>query len=101
MARQVEYHPQAKIEIQETANWYEDKVEGIGLEFLFEVRHAESKIVQTPEMWPIYEKNVRRYLLKRFPFGVIYLTSEKKIQIVAVAHCKRKPGYWKERLKDS
>jgi hypothetical protein len=52
-------------------------------------------------MWPPYEGDTRRYLLKRFPFAVIYLTSEKKIQIVAVAHCKRKPGYWKERLKDS
>ena len=101
MARQAEYHPEAKSEIQKAVNWYDDKVGGLGLEFLFEVKHTESKIIQAPEMWPTYEGDTRRYLLKRFPFAVIYLTSEKKIQIVAVAHCKRKPGYWKERLKDS
>ena len=100
MARQVEYHPESKAEIQKAVNWYDDKVEGLGLEFLFEVRYAESKIIQASEMWPVYEGDTRRYLLKRFPFGVIYLTSEEKIQIVAVAHCKRKPGYWKKRLND-
>ncbi|MEW5766627.1 MAG: type II toxin-antitoxin system RelE/ParE family toxin [bacterium] len=101
MVRPVEYHSQAKAEIQEAIKWYDDKVEGLGLEFLFEVRYAESKIIQAPEMWPTYEGETRRYLLKRFPFGVIYLTSDEKIQIVAVAHYKRKPGYWKKRLKDS
>lgn len=101
IARQVEYHPEAKAEIQEAIKWYDDKVDGLGLEFLFEVKYAESKIVQTPNMWHKYEGETRRYLLKRFPFAIIYLTLEKKIQIVAITHCKRKPRYWKGRLTDS
>ena len=48
MPRQVEYHPEAKPEIQKAANWYDDKVDGLGLEFLLEVRNAESQIVLTP-----------------------------------------------------
>ena len=44
MLRKIEYHPQAKLEIQQSARWYDDKVDGLGLEFLLEVKSAESKI---------------------------------------------------------
>jgi len=98
MLRQVEYHPEAKSEIQESGIWYDDKVDGLGLEFLLEIRDVEFRILQDPELWPIYEVGTRRYVMQRFPFAVIYLVSEQKIQIVAVAHCKRKPGYWKNRV---
>jgi len=100
MPRQVEYHPEAKSEIRKSANWYDDKVDGLGLEFLLEVRNAESQIVQNPELWPVYEAGTRRYMMKKFPFAVIYLVSGLKMQIVAVAHCKRNPGYWKDRLNE-
>ena len=98
MLRQVEYHPKAKAEIQKSANWYDKKVDGLGLEFLLEVKAAESKIVKNPESWAIYEHGTRRYIMKRFPFSIIYLQSDKKIQIVAVAHNKRRPEYWKNRV---
>ncbi len=100
MLRQVEYYPEAKLEIRESSMWYDDKKGGLGLEFLLEVKNAEFKIVQNPQLWQVYESGTRRYLMKRFPFAVIYLLSKKKIQIVAVAHCKRKPEYWKERLQE-
>jgi toxin ParE1/3/4 len=101
MLRQAEYHPEAKSEMQESASWYDDKVDDLGLDFLLEVKNAESHIVQNPELWPNYEAGTRRYIMQRFPFAVIYLTSEEKVQIIAVAHCKRKPGYWKDRLKEN
>ncbi len=100
MLRQVEYYPEAKSEIREAARWYDSKVDGLGLEFLLEVKDAETYIVQNPELWSYYEAGTRRYILHRFPFAVIYLTSKERIQIVAVAHCKRKSGYWKNRLKE-
>ena len=100
MEKQVEYHPKAKTEIRESLNWYEDKVIGLGLEFLLEVKSAESQVVHNPQSYPFYEYETRRYLLKRFPYALIYLESPKKITIVAVAHCKRKPGYWKDRLNE-
>ena len=98
MIEQVEYHPEAKSEMQESAIWYDDKAGGLGLEFLFEVRKAESLICRNPELWPIYEVGTRRYVMQRFPFAVIYLVSEQKLQIVSIAHCKRMPGYWKNRI---
>lgn len=99
MLRKVEYHPEAKFEMSESANWYDKKVNGLGLEFLLEVRNAESKIVENPEQWSIYEAGTRRYLMRTFPFAIIYISSKEKIQVVAIGHSKRKPGFWKERLK--
>ena len=101
MLKQVEYHPEATSEMRRSAIWYDDQVNGLGLEFLLEIRNAEYHIVKNPELWPVYETGTRRYIMQRFPFAVIYLTSEEKVQIVAVAHCKRKPGYWKDRLKEN
>ena len=94
----VKYHPEAKKELQEAIKWYDRKANGLGLEFVFEVRQAERTIFQNPEVWPIYESETRRYLLRRFPFAIIYLVSRGKIQIIAVAHCKRKPAFWIDRL---
>jgi hypothetical protein len=55
MLRQVEYHPLAKTEIHKSANWYDKKVDGLGLDFILEVKTAESKIINNPESWTIYE----------------------------------------------
>ena len=96
MKRKVEYHPEARAEIHNTANWYDKRTEGLGLEFLLEVRFAESQIIQHSDMWPIYEGDTRRYLLKKFPFSIIYLITDNKIQIVAVAHYRKNPDTGKK-----
>ena len=75
MLRQVEYHPEAKLEIRNSAIWYDDKADGLGLEFLLELRNAESLIRKNPELWPNYEAGTRRCVMQRFPFAVIYLVS--------------------------
>ncbi|MDY6894215.1 MAG: type II toxin-antitoxin system RelE/ParE family toxin [Thermotogota bacterium] len=96
--KRIKYHPEAKNEIQEAIKWYNRKTDGLGLEFVFEVKQAEVIILQDPEVWPFYVYETRRYLLKRFPFAIVYLVSQDEIQIIAVAHCKRKPAYWAARL---
>lgn len=100
MEKQVEYHPKAKNEMRESLNWYEDKGIGLGLEFLLEVKSAKSRVVQNPGLYPFYEGETIRFILKRFPYALIYLKSAERITIAAVAHCKRKPGYWKDRLNE-
>jgi toxin ParE1/3/4 len=97
MLRKIEYHPLAKLEIQESARWYDDRMTGLGFEFLLEVKSAESKIQKNPDTWQNYEEGTKRFLLKRFPYAIIYMISEDRIQTIAVAHCKRNPGYWKKR----
>jgi hypothetical protein len=98
MKRQVEYHPEATKEIHEAVNWYNFRNQGLGTEFLIELKSAELRIAGNPEVWPYYEGNTRRYLLKKFPFSIIYSIYKDKIQIIAIAHCKRKPAYWRKRL---
>ena len=74
MIRQVEYHPDAKLEMIKASRWYDDKADGLGLNFLFEVKNAESHIVHNPQLWPDYETGTKRYIMQKFPFAVIYLT---------------------------
>jgi plasmid stabilization system protein ParE len=56
------------------------------------------EIAQTPQRWPKYLHGTRRFVLHRFPFSIIYLDDPDVLVIIAVAHSKRKPGYWKRRL---
>lgn len=53
------------------------------------------RIQQFPLLWPVYEGEYWRYLLQRFPYGLVYRIDPKKVFILAVAHLHRHPGYWK------
>jgi len=59
------------------------------------------RIQQAPHRWAKHTHGTRAYLLQRFPFRVIYIELPDAMWIVAIAHCARKPGYWKKRLKDT
>jgi len=65
--------------------------------FLDAVDHAVEAIIAAPHRWPSHRTGTRRYVLPEFPYSVVYLV-EDVISIVAVAHDKRRPGYWRERL---
>ena len=98
MARQsVEFHPEAVAEARCAREWYETRSEAAAKTFIAEIDHAIEQIRQAPARWPAYLEGTRRYLLHRFPFSVVYREHRSRIQIVAVAHARRKPGYWKER----
>jgi len=65
--------------------------------FVSELIHVVEQLAEAPERWPRYEAGTRRYVFPRFPFSLIYRVLGKKIKIVAVAHTKRKPQYWRDR----
>jgi len=90
--------PEAKEEMLEAAKYYDDRSPGLGMTCLSEMERVESSIKESPTAWPIVEGKFRRRLLRRFPFGAIYFIESKEIVIVAVAHLRRNPRYWKERL---
>ncbi|RJP59650.1 MAG: type II toxin-antitoxin system RelE/ParE family toxin [Deltaproteobacteria bacterium] len=94
---EIEFHHYADEEMKAAAVYYEERVTGLGGDFLDEVKHGLDRIRQFPLLWPIYEGEYRRYLLKRFPYGLIYRIETEKIFIIAVAHLHRKPRYWKGR----
>lgn len=94
-----EFLPEAEEEMNEAARFYERRKKGLGLEFLNEVERTIASILAHPRSGPAISPSIRRRIVHRFPFGVLYaIHSEKKIVIVAVAHLKRRPGYWKDRI---
>ena len=92
------FSPEAKFEIKESEQFYNNEQPGLGREFLLEVRHAAGAITENPEVWQKTYKDFRRYFLPRFPFYIIYRIHTGTIEITSVSHNKRRPGHWKERL---
>jgi hypothetical protein len=91
----------AQLELDESFIYYEEQIAGLGFEFIHEIKNAIKQIKVHSEAWAEYSNRTRRYLVKKFPFGVIYQIRENEILIVAIAHSHRKPMYWKERIEQS
>jgi plasmid stabilization system protein ParE len=96
--RVVQFHPEAIAEARAAAQWYRERNTSAADAFLSELNRAVEKISETPEMRHLYAGGTRRLLLRRFPFSVIYREVSGNIEVVAIAHGRRKPGYWKTRL---
>jgi toxin ParE1/3/4 len=92
------FHPLAWQELEEADSWYLSHSYEVSLDFLNELYAAVEDIVRAPRRWPKYLHGTRRFVMQRFPFSVVYLDDSELITIIAVAHGKRKPGYWKDRL---
>lgn len=92
------YHPAAEKELIEAAEFYENRVPMLGVQFLDEMDLAIAMIQNAPERWSIVEADVRRYLLKRFPYALYYRVLSDVIRILAVKHHSRHPGYWRYRI---
>ena len=93
----VEFHPAALEEAEAAANWYRERSPEAATAFLAEVRRAVQQIAEAPERCPPYIQDTRRYLFHRFPFFVVFRRAAGRIQVVAVAHARRRPGYWRIR----
>ena len=95
--RRVEFHPEAYMEADEARSWYENNSPGLGMAFIEAVQMAVDSIQDNPDMWPPYKYGTRRFFLRRFPFSLVYRHDATKIQIIAIAHLRRRPGYWRNR----
>jgi toxin ParE1/3/4 len=92
------FHPAAEAELLDAMAFYESRRAGLGLSFQIEVKRVVGLIQQTPDRWATYKSTpFRKCSLKRFPFDILYLELEDSIWIAALAHQKRKPGYWPHR----
>ena len=93
------FHPEARREYLEAAEFYESRRPGIGAAFTLEVEATIQRILEAPDRWRILEQDIRRCLTHVFPYGVLYTIEDDFILIVAVAHGSREPGYCRDRLK--
>lgn len=92
-------HVEAGVELDAAAAWYEREREGLGVELLEEVGRAFDVILASPTMWPFVPRSrgMRRFILTRFPYTIIYAESSEWVRVFAIAHHKRRPGYWRTR----
>ncbi len=91
------FHPDAEIELEQAIDYYENVRQGLGFDFATEAYTAIKRATSLPKAWAIVEGDIRRSLVYRFPFGILYSIEPKGIYIVAVMNLHRKPSYWQKR----
>lgn len=93
----VKLHPEARAELIEARNWYHDRSALSSVAFSHALDRAIFRIRESPDSFPVADHGTRKFVLQRFPFNVFYRISKVEIVVVAVAHQKRRPGYWSGR----
>jgi len=94
----VEFRAEARVEIDEAFAWYEQQSAGLGADFLRAVEAAVESISRRPDSWPLVRENVRRRLLRRFPYSLIYRVDPGRVVVVACFHARRDPARWRARV---
>jgi plasmid stabilization system protein ParE len=97
----VRFHPAAAAEVERAQVWYEERSVLAAAGFLQELTRAIQRLRAAPERYPSAEHGTRRIVLEQYPFTAFYLTRRDEILIVAVAHHRRRPGYWAARTRRS
>jgi plasmid stabilization system protein ParE len=91
-------HPAAVDEAEEAARWYRQRSPLAAVRFVAELNLVIDKILEAPRRWPVGIGGTRKVKLPFFPFVVIYVESADQIRVLAIAHGRRRPGYWRRRL---
>ncbi len=94
---QVEFHPDATDELDSSANWYAKRSAEAARRFLVAIDLAVSSMTSDPDRFVLVDDQHRSCSVAKFPFQLIFRHDEDKLFIVAVAHAKRRPGYWLDR----
>ncbi|MCX6904069.1 MAG: type II toxin-antitoxin system RelE/ParE family toxin [Verrucomicrobia bacterium] len=89
------YHPDAEAELAEAARFYERRMSGLGTRFRMEFDAAVARILETPDRWLRLDQDIRRFLMRRFPYSILYRVEGEEERILAVKHHSRHPDYWK------
>ncbi len=93
------FHEDALEEYTHAARYYAGRNPELALRFIEAVEAAIGRILEAPAVGRVIDEDVRRCLTHVFPYGVLYTIEPDLVLIVAVMHCSREPGYWKQRVK--
>lgn len=97
MAQKIIIRPEAENDIFSAFNWYEEQRAGLGVEFAQELSNCMDQIIEFPRIYSELYHEVRRALLRRFPFGIYYLVNDGTIIVLSVLHLAMDPDKWKKR----
>lgn len=93
----LKFHSEARIEFLKASEYYEEQVVGLGDAFIYEVEKVLDVIEQHPSSGTKITTTERRFLVSRFPYGIVYSVEADLITIFAVMNLRQKPGYWQSR----
>jgi plasmid stabilization system protein ParE len=98
VSRRLIVRPEAEAEMADAFDWYEDRVPGLGSQFLLCVDAVFSAILRSPQQFPRVHRVVRRSLTRRFPYEVFFVEDDERVVVLSVFHAKRNPKRWQERI---
>ena len=106
MSKPLRIDSDAEEELKAAARWYEQQRSGLGYEFVAAIDDALRETQEQPAAMSLYpgiaeDLGVRRRLVARFPYAIAYIERDTHIDVLAFAHGRRRPGYWKDRLQGS
>ena len=93
----VKFHPAADQELLEATEWYLGRSATAATGFVRELEHALARISEGPERYPLTRFGRRRFVLLNYPYDIVYRVNSNEIEVIAVAHHARRPGYWRSR----
>jgi toxin ParE1/3/4 len=93
-----EFHPQAEAELVEAVAFYDAEAANLGTEFAIAVEVAVDFVRANPDAGTPLRSELRRWLVRRFPYAIIYREEPERVYILAIAHHRRKPEYWQDRM---
>jgi len=96
----LEFFEDALTEVEDDRVWYRNRSESAEAGFLRELDHAIQQLIDAPAQWPRHLAGTRRYVFPTYPYSLVYFLENHVIRVVAVAHDKRRPGYWRKRLRN-
>ena len=93
----IRFHPAADEELLDATEWYVERSATAAAGFVREIEHALARIAEAPERYPVTRFGRRRFVLLNYPYDVVYRIVRNEIEIIAVSHHARRPGYWRNR----
>jgi plasmid stabilization system protein ParE len=100
VAARIVFHPGASEDYAAAFTWYYTRGTALASDFEREIERGTRLISQTRLRWPKFDGQRRRFVVRKFPYAIIYEVPSKDVVILAVAHGKRRPNYWRERSAD-
>jgi plasmid stabilization system protein ParE len=97
MSRLISIHEVAEAEINEAADFYDIESPGLGSAFIDEIQRVITSISEFPEAAPLVQGRIRKRPIAKFPYSMVYSVRPDEIRVLAVAHQKRRPFYWRGR----
>ena len=95
----IRFTPEADAELTEARRWYSHKRQDLDLEFMQCIDDVLAQVVRSPNFFPVVYRNLRRAIVRRFPFAVLYEITANEIHVIAVFNSRRNTEVWKSRVR--